>query len=242
MYYNKWNVDSVEKPYEELSKVVQSGYTNAYIAEDGCIRYTKLTEQYQDVIIPSFAWLMYETYEKQQGGELVKPTTTANGQVTFFYSGKVGEFPHFSMKNVMNPMYGVEIQANILQALMERKTAVPLSGGTYLLVSGIVMYLFFLLARKQKLFSAIAEACILIFLHFLTGKVLAGRGYTIPQIYFAGIMAVGVICMIGEKYCAEIIRRKRVLSTFKKYVAPQVVDQLWYRNSLRRSGYWQYRM
>ena len=260
MYYNKWNVDSVEKPYEELSKVVQSGYTNAYIAEDGCIRYTKLTEQYQDVLIPSFAWLMYETYEKQQGGEFVKPTTTANGQVTFFYSGKVGEFPHFSMKSVMdgtvpieefkdcivligayapgfqdayttsaekgNPMYGVEIQANILQALMERKTAVPLSGGTYLLVSGIVMYLFFLLARKQKLFSAISEACILIFLHFLTGKVLAGRGYTIPQIYFAGIMAVGVICMIGEKYCAEIIRRKRVLSTFKKYVAPQVVDQL----------------
>ena len=260
LYYDIWNIDLIEEPYTELSKVVQTGYTNAYIAEDGCVRYTKLMEQYAGQDLPSFAWLIYDTYEKMNGREPVMPKTTGNGQVTFFYSGQVGEFPHFSLKDVLdgtipasefqdcivlvgayapgfqdayeaaadrgNPMYGVEIQANIVRALQQEKTAVPFPTWIYLILAGIVLYLFFLVAGKQKLFPVIAEAAALMAVHLLIGRFLAGFGYTTSQIYFIGILAAGVLYYIIAKYVAERIRRSKMLSTFKKYVASQVVDEL----------------
>lgn len=260
IYYDVWNIDLVEEPYAALSGAVRSGFTNAYIAEDGCVRYTKLMERFEGQELPSFAWLIYDTYEKQNGRQSVMPGTTGNGQVTFFYSGQVGEFPHFSLRDVLdgtiptsefkdcivligayapgfqdayvaaadrgNPMYGVEIQANIVRALQQGKTAVPLPVWIYLIPSGILLYLFFKVAKKQKLFPVIAEAAVLMALHLLAGRLLAGCGYTISQIYFLGILAAGVLYFIIGKYVAERIRRKRMLSTFKKYVASQVVDEL----------------
>lgn len=260
IYYDVWNIDTIEMPYAELADVVQSGYTNAYIASDGCVRYTKLKEQYGNQTVQSFAWLIYETYEELCGKAAVMPETTKNGQVTFFYSGQVGEVPHFSMKDVLDgtvpisefrdcivlvgayaagfqdayvaavnrgtPMYGVEIQANIVQALQTGKTAVPFPTWLYLIVTGIVLYVYFLLAKKQKLFAVIAEAVLLAVLHMVLGRCLAVRGYTVSQIYFTGILACGVIYFIIEKYVGERIRRKKMLSTFKQYVAPQVVDEL----------------
>lgn len=260
VYYDIWNIDMVEEPYEELAKVTESGYTNAYIAEDGCVRYTKLTEQYENREIPSFAWLIYETYETMNGRKAVVPETTESGQVTFFYSGQVGEVPHFSLKSVLdgtvpasefadcivlvgayapgfqdayvaavergNPMYGVEIQANIIQALQIGKTAVPFATWMYLVVTGIVLYLYFLLARKQKLFPLIIEALLLIALHLIAGRYLAIRGYTVTQIYFVGILVLGVLYFIVGKYVTERIQKKKMLSSFKQYVASQVVDEL----------------
>lgn len=260
LYYDLWNIDLVEEPYAELSEVIQTGYTNAYIAKDGCVRYTKLTEQYEGQNLPSFAWLIYDTYEKMNGRESIMPKTTGNGQVNFFYSGQVGEFPHFSLKDVLDgaipasefqdcivlvgayapgfqdayeaaadrgsPMYGVEIQANIVRALQQGKTAVPLPIWIYLIPAGIVLYLFFLVAKKQKLFPVIAEAVVLMALHLIAGTLLARGGYTISQIYFLGILVAGVLYFIIAKYVTERIRRRKMLSTFKKYVASQVVDEL----------------
>ena len=260
LYYDIWNIELLEEPYAELSRAVQTGYANAYIAEDGCVRYTKLTEQYEGRDLPSFAWLIYETFEKINGRDPAMPGTTENGQVMFFYSGQVGEFPRFSLKNVLdgtipasefsdcivlvgacapgfqdayeaaadrgNPMYGVEIQANIVRALQQGKTAVPLPIWIYLIPAGIVLYLFFLVARKQKLFPIMVEAVVLMALHLFAGRFLANSGYTISQIYFLGILAGGVLFFIIAKYVTERIRRRKMLSTFKKYVASQVVDEL----------------
>lgn len=260
VYYDIWNIDMVEMPYDGLAEVVKTGYTNAYIAEDGCARYTRLKESYEGTELSSFAWQIYESFEKQNGREAVMPQTTENGQVTFFYSGQVGEYVHYSLKDVLdgtipasefrdcivlvgayapgfqdayvaavergNPMYGVEIQANIVQALQEGKTAVMLPTWLYLLVTCIVVYLFFLVAQRQKLFPVIVEAVVISLAHLAAGRWIATRGYTIPQIYVLVILAGGVLYYIIEKYVAERIRRRKMLSTFKQYVASQVVDEL----------------
>ena len=260
LYYDIWNIEMVENPYAGLNEVTQSGYTNAYIAEDGCVRYTKLTEQFEGNTLSSFAWLIYKTFEEINGREAILPETMENGQLTFFYSGQVGEYTHYSMKRVLegtipasefkncivlvgayapgfqdayvaatergNPMYGVEIQANMIQALQEGKTAVSFPTWIYLIVTAVVIYLFFLPAQKQKLFPVICEAAVLITVHLVTGRYLAGLGYTISQIYFVGSMAACVLYFVIEKYVIERIRRKKMLSTFKQYVDAKVVDVL----------------
>lgn len=260
-YFDSWNVEMIEEPFKALSEVTESGFANVHIAEDGCVRYTKVADSFEGASKGSFAYRVYESYAQAQG--LVKadiPKSDSKGKFTFFYSGENGEYAHFSMKDVLDgtipkeefrdcivlvgayapgfqdayvsaiergtPMYGVEIHANIIQALMEGKTAVALPVWVYLLISAIIVYAYFLLAQKQKLIPVILEAVALTGIHMAAGRILAKNGYTMPQLYFLLIMFFIVIYFIIEKYFMEKLRRRKVLSTFKKYVAPQIVDKL----------------
>jgi len=259
-YYDTWNVAMIEQPYSALCRESRNGFTNAYIAKDGCVRYTKLFEQYNKETVASFAYQIYEAYEEKQGNKPVIPQMNKQGMMTFFYSGQVGEYSHFSLKRVLegsvpaqefkdcivlvgayapgfqdsyvasigrgNPMYGVEIQANIIQALMDGKTAVAAPIWAYLIIVGIALFLFVVLAQRQKLLTVLMEAVVLAAIHMITGRLLAINGYVIPQIYFLLILFVLTLYYIIEKYFGEKMRRKKMLSTFKKYVAPQVVDKL----------------
>lgn len=260
LVYDSWNIDMVEKPYVSLDAVVKSGYTNAYIAKDGCVRYTKPFEKYGGQSVNSFAWEICEAYENGQGKRTVIPQMERSGLLQFFYSGQVGEYSHMSLKEVLqgnipvseftdcivlvgayapgfqdayvaavergNPMYGVEIQANIVQAFLEGKTAVAVPLPFYLLIAAPLLFLFFLLAKRQKLLPVIAESAVLMALHMFLGRMLALHGYTISQLYFLLILLGMILYFIVEKYLIEKIRRKKMLSTFKKYVASQVVDEL----------------
>ena len=260
IYYDSWNVEMVEEPFDGLSDVVTDGFANVHIATDGCVRYTKLTENYQGEVKDSFAYAIYRNYMEATGQKVVVPKSDGKGKFTFFYSGENGEYSHFSMSDVLNgkippsefrnavvlvgayapgfqdayisaiersvPMYGVEIHANILQALMQGKTAVAVPMWMYLLGSICVIYVFFFVAKRQKLMPMLIEAVGLVILHMLLGRFLAKNGYTIPQLYFGVSIFLIILYFIIEKYFIEKYRRKKVLSTFKKYVAPQIVDKL----------------
>lgn len=260
IYYDAWNVDIVEQPYQALKQNVRSGFVNNFMADDGIVRYTKLTQQVQQETYTSFAWTVYDLAQQLDGKKSTMPDTDPNGCVNFFYSGKIGEYPHFSMKDVLekkipasefkdcvvfvgayapgmqdsyavaaergNYMYGVEIHANIVQALVENKTAIPLSGFYYLPAAVLILAFYFYFAGKQKLGVVAAEGVFLCAMHLAAGKALADHGYTVTQVYFLGIIILGVLYFVIEKYLIEIIKRRRLLSSFKTYVAPQVVDQL----------------
>lgn len=260
IYYDAWNVDIVEQPYQALKQNVRSGFVNNFMAADGIVRYTKLTQQVQQETYTSFAWTVYDLAQQLDGKKSTMPDTDQNGCVNFFYSGKIGEYPHFSMKDVLekkipasefkdcvvfvgayapgmqdsyavaaergNYMYGVEIHANIVQALVENKTAIPLSGFYYLPAAVLMLAFYFYFAGKQKLGVVAAEGVFLCAMHLAAGRALADHGYTVTQVYFLGIIILGVLYFVIEKYLIEIIKRRRLLSSFKTYVAPQVVDQL----------------
>lgn len=259
-YYDSWNVEMVEQPYEALLDVAGQGFANVHIAQDGCVRYTKLTEQWDGVTQDSFAFAIYKEYMEFLENAIYIPKSDGRGAFTFFYSGENGEYAHYSMVDVLNgtipkeefadcivlvgayapgfqdsyvaavkrsqPMYGVEIHANIIQALLQQKTAVAVPQYLYLIISMAVLYGFFFKARKQKLIPILAEAVLLLGLHMGTGRLLAKNGYTISQLYFLLIVFLIMIYFVIEKYFGERLRRKKVLSTFKKYVAPQIVDKL----------------
>lgn len=90
LYYDSWNVDMVELPFEALRNVSDYGFANAHIASDGCVRYTKLTENYNSTPVKSFAYTIYETYMQHKGLDITLPACDNRGMFTFFYSGENG--------------------------------------------------------------------------------------------------------------------------------------------------------
>ncbi len=123
-------------------------------------------------------------------------------------------------------MYGVEINANIVLALLNGKLAAPVPVLHYGLLCAALLALWIFFLDGQKLIAVLAEALALCGLHMLTGRLLAHSGYLIPQVYFIAIVLLAVVYFIVQKYIIEKARRRHAIGTLKKYVAPQIVEKL----------------
>ncbi len=123
-------------------------------------------------------------------------------------------------------MYGVEIHANIVEALMEGKTNAPVSETMFAILAAAITFLFGILCRRKKIVTNTLLLVIFIIADVLIGKILYGKGLvmnlTLLPIIFILLYAYHLI----QGYLAEILRRQKVVSAFKKYVAPQVVDEI----------------
>lgn len=260
LYYDTFNIEAEEMPFAALSEVADSGFATLVMAKDGFVRHAQLFADTENGSRASFAYTIYEDYMKILGKDVVKPDVNGKNQVTFFFSGEVGEYSTFSLCDVLDGtvpkseftdcivlvgayatgmqdayrpandrgqnMYGVEINANLLQALIDGKTATALSNEIHAIIMMIFTYVLFYFVRKQKLIWAIIETVAAMVLHLLVGRILAINGKTITQFYVLLVFGLIIIYLLIEKYLLEKIRRRKMLSTFKQYMAPQVVDKL----------------
>lgn len=127
-------------------------------------------------------------------------------------------------------MYGVEIHANVIEALLEGKTQLPVSPLLYGIVAGILCGLYFLLAflmlREMKLLFAALLPLALILFAVVGARMLYQRGIMAPVVLLPLTVAVIYLAQMIRGYLTEILRRRRVLNVFRQYVAPQVVDKI----------------
>lgn len=123
-------------------------------------------------------------------------------------------------------MYGVEIHANIIQAMMQHKTGLPMGRAAIMIITCAIALVFLVLSKKQKLSVILISSAVVAALYCVAGRILAGKGTFIPVAYILLFLIGADIYFIIEKYVLERIRRKHTLDVFKKYVAPEVVDNL----------------
>ena len=261
LYYDNWNIEMEEMPFDELSQVTDSGFATVLMSEDGFVRTAQLfADTPERGYRVSFAYSLYENYMEYLGMEAVKPKVNKENQLNFFYSGEVGEYSTFSLCDVLDgkipkseftdcivlvgayatgmqdayraaidrgqSMQGVEINANLLQALIDGRTAVKASKNVHALVMMVITYVVFFLVRKQKLVWAILETVAIMGAHLLVGRIMALNGKYITQLYVIIVYVLIIVYLLIEKYLLEKLRRRKMLSTFKQYMAPQVVDKL----------------
>ena len=125
-----------------------------------------------------------------------------------------------------NQMYGVEIHANIFQSYLQGRFAI--NGSPYIsgLITALVAMLLHLLFRKLKTWQSVillivsiaAEVGILVWIN--------NNGYAHSVIYFPLVLVVSFIYSLGINYLIETRRKKKVLNAFRKYVAPQIVEEI----------------
>ena len=123
-------------------------------------------------------------------------------------------------------MYGVEIHANILEALMEGKTNLPVSNVVFGFVASIIIAIFACICFKSKIVFSSIITVVGIILNLILGKVLYQNGKIINLVILPIMFLLTYAYFLVEGYLTEILRRRKVVSAFKKYVAPQVVDEI----------------
>lgn len=123
-------------------------------------------------------------------------------------------------------MYGVEIHANIIEALLEGNTAVEGNRLVYSFCVAAVCLAFCLLVGKMKVTSAawvLAGVCAA---DVAAGMVLYRLGITIGMVDIPVFMLLIYGVNLGKGYLAERLRRRKIMAAFKKYMEPQIVDTL----------------
>lgn len=123
-------------------------------------------------------------------------------------------------------MYGVEIHANIIEALLEGKTQLPVSPLLYALAAALLCGVFYVCSEKMRMLYATVLLALLTVLELVFAKVMYGNGWIVPTILFPICLLVIWLAQMVRRYLAEIMRRRRVINVFKQYVAPQVVDKI----------------
>lgn len=137
-----------------------------------------------------------------------------------------GLLDQFSVPNSESQMYGVEIHANIVQGLLDGKSSVPVPRLWAALIIAAVSAASYLLTKKLPLKAATPFAIVLIAGSIFLFIALNGGGISFPLIYLPlGILACYLINLI-RKYVEERLEKKKITDAFKKYVAPQVVEEI----------------
>lgn len=123
-------------------------------------------------------------------------------------------------------MYGVEIHANIIEALLERKTQLPAQPFVYALAAALLCGIFYILSEKVRMLYSTVLLLVLAVLDIVFVKGMYAKGWIVPVIFLPVCLLAIYLVQMARRYMAEIIRRRRVVNVFKQYVAPQVVDKI----------------
>lgn len=123
-------------------------------------------------------------------------------------------------------MYGVEIHANIIDSLCREKSYHMAQEWCVILVNVVLCTAYFFLLQKAGLAVSIISGLGTAAVYLAGALFLYERGtYVYPASFVISIVLMLVVHMIG-RYMAEWMSKRRILKEFKKYVAPQVLEQM----------------
>lgn len=155
------------------------------------------------------------------------PAEAFKGKIVLFGAYAPGFMDSYiSAVDRSNPMYGVEINANIIQNYIDENSWQKADNGFMAAIIFIIVLLFLVVMRKQKLPVILASALFVEAGYVAAGMLFASRRYVIPQVYSFLFIVGAAAFYIIERYVLEYFRRKKTLEVFSKYVAPEVVKEI----------------
>lgn len=134
---------------------------------------------------------------------------------------------NFNVPNGNNKqMFGVEIHANILQAFMQNRFSI--NGNPYLFgaIFGFVCAMLHIVFKRAKIWLSTLLLVVGIGAELVVGVILNNHGTTVSLIYAPIVMLLSYVYCLAIGYLVEKLKQKKVLKAFKKYVAPEIVDEI----------------
>lgn len=131
----------------------------------------------------------------------------------------------FSVPNSGEEMFGVEINANIIQGYLDNAFPIPANRVLISLIVGVIVLAFFLIFSKLGLkwgtpLLVIAEVATI----FAGILLFTKADIILPGVYLLLFIFLDYLFALIIKYFTELFAKRKIASAFRKYVAPQVVD------------------
>lgn len=123
-------------------------------------------------------------------------------------------------------MYGVEIHANIIQGLLEQRCLVNVSTLWNAIAYAAIAFLMTLLSSRLKIWGNMLTVAVLIAAQYYLCLKLDEKGIVINMLILPLSLFVVLIWSIVSKYAVEALQKRKIMHAFRKYVAPQVVEEI----------------
>lgn len=249
-------VQTYEIPFEGFRECVSWGFSNMPLDPDGLVRHNLAEISVDGKTEYSFASEIYRKYmgdlpQKQisyipfsgyphdyygnetaglsfcdvLSGEIPKELFAGCIVLVGAYSSGMMDSYYTAVSHDV-PMYGVEVHANILQALLDENIKTELEPIGSLAVTLMLFLIVFWAERFGKLWmTSVFTAAVVGSYLFFSGWSYEG-GYVMPLFYPMAAALIGYVAGVGWQYVNERMEKKHVESLFGRYVSENVVDEI----------------
>lgn len=123
-------------------------------------------------------------------------------------------------------MYGVEIQASIVDALLNFNYQQEVSKTLYAVIASAIVAIYAFISQKFKVVPSGILMGVLAVASIILAKVLYENALLLPILVLPLLLLLSYAVNVILGYIAEIKRRKQIVGVFKQYMAPQIVDEI----------------
>jgi len=123
-------------------------------------------------------------------------------------------------------MYGVEIQASIVDALLNFNYQQEVSKTLYAFIASVLVAIYAFVSQKFKVVPSGIIMAVLAIGSIVFAKVMYDNAWILPILVLPLMLIVSYAANVIIGYLAEIKRRKQIVGVFKQYMAPQIVDEI----------------
>lgn len=123
-------------------------------------------------------------------------------------------------------MYGVEIHANILEAIANGRYMHRMGSFIPSLIYAILVAAFIFIAQNLSLLISGIIVIVMIATQIIAGTLLATNHKYLPLFTFELFIVLSYITVIVIHYMLEVLKRRKVIKAFKQYVSPEVVETI----------------
>lgn len=123
-------------------------------------------------------------------------------------------------------MYGVEIHANMIEQMLDGRFKREVSKSIMIVIIGIINCIAILLCYRNKLRYSIIYGVGVAVLYPLLCVFMYEKGYVLDILYAPVLVCIITIVNIVVHYIRASIEKRKVEGTFKRYVAPEIVDEI----------------
>ncbi|MEG1877594.1 MAG: adenylate/guanylate cyclase domain-containing protein [Lachnospiraceae bacterium] len=124
------------------------------------------------------------------------------------------------------PMYGIEYQANAIDALLEGDFKREVSNVGQALVLFLILFCYAWWLRDRKALQASISLAVILLLSF-TGCLLAWQmGFVLKPLYLPMAAIILYVISVAVNYVRAVLEKRRVTGTFQRYVAPEIVSEI----------------
>ncbi|MBO4928498.1 MAG: adenylate/guanylate cyclase domain-containing protein [Clostridiales bacterium] len=123
-------------------------------------------------------------------------------------------------------MYGVEVQANVIQYLLDGNYKVDVPDYLQLMVLFLVCFAFLIFCNNRSLFTSVSLLVVSLLLALGGSEILFSAGYITHALWIPVGVFILFIVTVASHYIRAAIERQNVTKTFERYVAPSIVSEI----------------